>query len=109
VVALLAFASALLLERPIPAPTPSVWGAVAFLSVAATLVTFWLMLKVQPYTTAPRASLIYSLEAVFAALFSWVWVGEVPSLAVWLGGGLMMGAVLLLELGHDPGRGASPS
>jgi drug/metabolite transporter (DMT)-like permease len=109
VVAMLAFVSALLLERPIPAPTASVWAAVVFLAVAATIVTFWLMLKVQPHTTAPRASLIYSLEAVFAALFSWIWVGEVPSLAVWLGGGLMMAAVLLLELGHEAGARAAPA
>jgi drug/metabolite transporter (DMT)-like permease len=103
VVAVLAAASAFAVERPIPAPTPRVWAALAFLSVAATLVTFSLMLKAQPYTTPTRASLIYSLEAVFAALFSWAWVGEVPSASVWLGGSLMLAAVVMLELSaRDP-------
>jgi drug/metabolite transporter (DMT)-like permease len=104
VVALLSFGSSLLVEGPIPTPGPSVWVSIAFLSVAATILTFSLMLHVQPHTTAPRASLIYSLEAVFAAMFSWVWVGEVPSAAVWLGGGLMIAAVLMLELGHERAR-----
>ena len=65
------------------------------------MVPFSLMLKAQPYTTPTRASLIYSMEAVFAALFSWVWIGEVPGRSVWLGGGLMVAAVVLMESGRD--------
>jgi drug/metabolite transporter (DMT)-like permease len=97
VVALLAGLGAALTERPIPTPTASVVIALVFLGLVATVVTFSIMLKAQPQTTPERASLIYSLEAVFAALFSWYWLGEVPSLAVLLGGGLMMSAVVMLE------------
>jgi drug/metabolite transporter (DMT)-like permease len=75
-----------------------VWPIVLYLALFATILTFSLMLALQPHTTPTRAALIYSLEAVFAALFSWVWVGEVPSASVWIGGGLMCAAVAVLEL-----------
>jgi drug/metabolite transporter (DMT)-like permease len=97
VVAVLSGLAALLLERPLPAPTAPVWGAILFLALPATVITFSLMLAVQRYTTATRASLIYSLEAVFAAVFSWFWIGEVPSASVWAGGALMLLAVVMLE------------
>jgi drug/metabolite transporter (DMT)-like permease len=97
VVAVLSAGAACVLERPIPAPSPRLWGEVAYLAVFATLATFTLMLQVQPHTSPTRASLIYSLEAVFAALFSWMWVGEVPSASVWAGGSLMLAAVVILE------------
>jgi drug/metabolite transporter (DMT)-like permease len=97
VVAVLAAASAWALERPIPTPSIAAVGAIVFLA-AVSIITFSLMLFAQPHTDPSRASLIYSLEALFAALFSWMWLGEVPSGSLWLGGGLMMSAVLLLEL-----------
>jgi drug/metabolite transporter (DMT)-like permease len=102
VVALLSAGAAFALERPIPAPSPRLWAEVAYLAVFATLATFTLMLQVQPHTSPTRASLIYSLEAVFAALFSWIWIGEVPSPSVWAGGGLMLAAVVLLESRPSP-------
>lgn len=97
VVAVLAAASAAALERPIPIPSPAALGAIVFLA-AVSIITFSLMLLAQPHTDPSRASLIYSLEALFAALFSWMWLNEVPSAALWLGGSLMTAAVLILEL-----------
>jgi drug/metabolite transporter (DMT)-like permease len=83
------------------------WGALTYLGWICTIVPFTLMLKAQPSTSPTRASLIYSLEAVFAALFSWAWMNEVPSTAVWIGGGMMTSAVLLMESGPkvDPSDG----
>src|SRR5262249_40271930 len=69
VVSVLSALSAAALERPIPPLTASVWPVVLYLAVFATVLTFSLMLAVQRHTTATRAALIYSLEAVFAALF----------------------------------------
>ena len=80
-----------------PAPSAGTWTSLVYLSLLCTVVAFSLVLRAQPHTTPTRASLIYSLEAVFAALFSWMWLGEVPSASVWIGGGLMTAAVLLVE------------
>jgi drug/metabolite transporter (DMT)-like permease len=101
VVALLAGLSAWAFERPIASPPASIWVTLVYLALVCTVATFSMMLKAQPYTTPTRASLIYSLEAVFAALFSWVWIGEVPSASVWIGGALMLAAVVLMESGSD--------
>ena len=98
-VALLAWPSAFLFAERIPAPEGFPWPSLAYLAFICTIIPFTLMLKAQPSTTPTRASLIYSLEAGFAAVFSWFWMGEVPSAAVWIGGGMMTGAVLLMESG----------
>jgi drug/metabolite transporter (DMT)-like permease len=98
-VAVLGWIASLAIEGPMAAPSPSTVTALAYLALVCTVVPFSLMLKAQPFTTPTRASLIYSMEAVFAALFSWVWIGEVPSASVWIGGGLMLAAVLLMEAG----------
>jgi drug/metabolite transporter (DMT)-like permease len=42
--------------------------------------------------------LIFALEPVFAALFSWLWTGEALTVAVWLGGGLMLLGVIVAEV-----------
>lgn len=78
-------------------PAPPVAGRIVYLAVVATVVTFTLMLKAQRHTTPTRAALIYTLEAVFAAVFSWVWLDEVPSASVLVGGALMLLGVLVVE------------
>jgi drug/metabolite transporter (DMT)-like permease len=97
----LSWMAVLMTGATLPPLAPSVWTAILYLGLICTIVPFSLMLAAQPYTTPTRAALIYSTEAVFAALFSWMWIGEVPSASVWLGGGLMLAAVVLMETGRD--------
>jgi drug/metabolite transporter (DMT)-like permease len=47
--------------------------------------------------TADKAAVIYAMEPVFAALFAWVWLSEVLTLRMALGGAMVVGAVLLSE------------
>lgn len=98
VVAGLAGLIALSFEQPIPQPTPAVWGAALFLGLIATALVFALQLALQRHTTATHTALIFALEPVFAALFSWYWTGEALTPAVWLGGGLMLLGVIVAEV-----------
>ena len=97
VVGVLSWICAALFEGGVPVPSSRDWWPLLYLALLCTVVAFTLMMKAQPHTTPTRASLIYSLEAVFAAIFSWIWLGEVPSASVWIGGGLMLAAVLMVE------------
>jgi drug/metabolite transporter (DMT)-like permease len=98
VVAILATGAALASEWPLPTPTASVWGAGLFLGVVATALVFALQLKLQRHTTATHTALIFALEPVFAAFFSWLWIGEMLTKAIWIGGGLMLLGVIIAEV-----------
>jgi drug/metabolite transporter (DMT)-like permease len=78
---------------------PRFAGTVAFTGVAMTAVAFFVMNWGQRHTTAVRAALIFSLEPVVAALFSWGWGGEPLGPWDWAGGGLIVLGVLAGEVG----------
>lgn len=105
VVTLLSAVGAAAFERPLSWPSREVGGVAVFLGLVATAVALAVWLRVQRYTTATHTALIFSLEPVFAAFFSWLWTGERITPAIWLGGGLMLAGVLLAEIplavGHD--------
>ncbi|GAB4258546.1 MAG: DMT family transporter [Deferrisomatales bacterium] len=65
-------------------------SALLITSVFATVYAFWVMTAFQRWTTPTRAALIYTLEPVFAALFSVVWAGERLGPLAWAGGGLIV-------------------
>jgi drug/metabolite transporter (DMT)-like permease len=98
VVAVLSGALALLMDRPLLAPPDGVALAALFLGVVATALVLALWLVLQPHTTATHAALIFALEPVFAAFFSWLWTGERITPAIWSGGALMFAGVILAEL-----------
>lgn len=98
VAALLAAVATILSAGGFPRPTLGVWGAALFLGLIATAFVFALQLKLQRYTSATHTALIFALEPVFAALFSWLWTGEALTLAVWLGGSLMLLGVIAAEV-----------
>lgn len=77
-------------------PTPA-WGPLLYLGVAATAVTTLLQTVGQRAVSAAEASLIYTLEPVAAALFSFLLIGERIGLRGALGGLLVVGATLLSQ------------
>ncbi len=85
-------------------PTATLFGVVAFTGLAMTAGAIFVMNWAQRRIPAVRAALIYSLEPVVAALFSAAWLGERMGAREWLGGLLIVGAVLLAELGAAIGR-----
>jgi drug/metabolite transporter (DMT)-like permease len=97
--ALLALAGSLLFE---PVSWPRVWSSSlvnAFLITAifATVYTFWVMTSFQRLTTPTRAALIYTLEPVFAAIFS-VWLhGDRLTPLGWTGGALIVLGMITAE------------
>lgn len=78
---------------------PRFAGTVAFTGVAMTAVAFFVQNWGQRHTTAVRAALIFSLEPVAAALFSWGWGGEPLGAWDWAGGGLIVLGVVAGEVG----------
>lgn len=85
-----------------PVSWPQVWSgslifAFVITSVFATVYAFWAMTTFQHRTTPTRAALIYTLEPVFAALFS-IWLaGDRLSTLGWCGGALIVFGMVFAE------------
>ena len=93
---------ALTLEQP---PTSFNWhaaGNVAYLIFVSTLLAYLLQTFAQKFTTANSASLILSMEALFASIFSFLLLGEVMSPPMILGACLIFSSILYIE--YTPGR-----
>jgi drug/metabolite transporter (DMT)-like permease len=84
-------------------PPAAAWGPLLYLGVAATAVTTLLQTVGQRRVSAAEASLIYALEPVTAALFSFLLIGERIGLRGALGGLLVVGATVL---GQRTGEGS---
>jgi drug/metabolite transporter (DMT)-like permease len=94
-----ASAVCLLFAAPRVQLTPElVWAAVA-MGTVATAVAIGLQTWAQQRTTAVRAALIFSLEPIFAALYSTALGRERLGPRELLGGGLVVAGVLVGELG----------
>ncbi len=52
------------------------WFAAVYTGIFGSIVAGWLQTRFQPETTAGHASLIFTLEPVFAMLFAWILLGE---------------------------------
>ena len=104
-VALLAGLVSHLFEPPTPLfPSGQPLFAAIFTGVLATAVAFGVQTVAQRFTTATHTALIFATEPVFAALGSFVLIGERLTPAQLLGGALILGGMLAAELG--PGRKA---
>jgi len=79
--------------------TPSFLGAVAFCGLFASAFAISVQTWGQARTTAVRAALIYSMEPVFAAVYSVALGYETLGVREWVGGGLIVAGVLMAELG----------
>ena len=93
--------TAALLTEPLPWLTQGVqWAGLAYLAEFAPAGCQYLQIRVQPSSTPTRASLIYSLEPVFASLLAFLFLGERLPLWGQVGAVMMLAGVLISELGH---------
>jgi drug/metabolite transporter (DMT)-like permease len=84
----------------------AVVGALVFTGVGATALALVWQMDAQRHMSAARAALIFCLEPVFAAVASWVWLGERLSAAQWVGAGLVLAGMILAELPQPTPRKA---
>ncbi|CAI8904270.1 MULTISPECIES: DMT family transporter [Pseudomonas] len=75
----------------------SVVRAVVITAVLATAFAFWVQTRFQQRTTPARATFIYNLEPVFAAVFATLILNESLSPTVFLGGAIIVLGIALSE------------
>jgi drug/metabolite transporter (DMT)-like permease len=101
---LLSAGGAIVFEGPVAGLSGEVWAGAAFLGIAATAVAIGVQVAVQSFTTVVHASLIYTLEPVFAAAFGYWLHGDRLGPAGVAGAGLIVVGMLAAELGPYLGR-----
>ncbi len=86
-------------EQPWPAMGGQALFAAAFTGVLATSFAFATQTWAQRFTSPTHTALIFSLEPVFAALFSFLLIGEMLTGRAMLGSALILIGMLVAELG----------
>jgi drug/metabolite transporter (DMT)-like permease len=84
-----------------PAPTDGAWGgalSVAYAGLMATAAAYTRQFMAQRSAPPTHATVLMSTEAVFAAFFGWLLLGEMLGLTEWFGGGLMLAGALVSQL-----------
>lgn len=94
----IALVGALLFEEVRWVPVPAALGAVAYLTFLGTIGALGLQTVFQVYTTPVRATTIYALEPVFAAIFGIALLGERVGVIELAGGTVILAGVLLSEV-----------
>ncbi|MCX6777572.1 MAG: DMT family transporter [Candidatus Micrarchaeota archaeon] len=74
-----------------------VWQAIMFCAVFATVYTYTIQAHFQKYLSEIKASVIFSFEPFFAAIFAFLYLAELLAPRAILGGVLIFAAMLLSE------------
>jgi drug/metabolite transporter (DMT)-like permease len=89
--------AALLGDLEIPR-TATVWNALIVTSLLATALAFFVQTYAQTHASPARTALILAGEPAFAGLFAFLLNGETLTGAGWVGAGLIMAAIVGVEL-----------
>jgi len=73
--------------------------AIVITALFATALGIAIQNRMQKDTTATKASVIYTMEPVFAGVFSYLILGEILGTVGILGAGLILSGMLCSELG----------
>ncbi|MCA1754702.1 MAG: DMT family transporter [Spirochaeta sp.] len=79
-------------------PSPALLWTVAYLGILGTAVALGLQTRYQHETSPVRATIIFGLEPVFAALAALLLAAQVPTGHELVGGGLILAGLLISEL-----------
>jgi len=98
VVAVLVWPLAVTIEAPDLMALRPALPEIVFVGIMSSAVTFGLMAIAMRHIPAPRVAVLLSAEALFAALIAAAVLGERLDLLGWLGAGLILAAVLVVQL-----------
>ena len=88
-----------------PPPNFEVWFAVLFTALLSTVMAFWIQTWAQTLLDPARVALLITSEVIFTALLA-IGLGQEPlTLAIVVGGGMMLSAMLIVEW---PRKGDKP-
>jgi len=87
-----------LFERPQIHWTPRFIGALLYTVLFASTICFLLQMRAQRVMSSARAALIFCFEPLFAAVTSWLILGERLAWVQWSGGALILVGMVLAEL-----------
>lgn len=91
-------ALAFLFETPSLPRSPEIWAGALFLGIFCSGVCFVIQTVEQQFTSASHASLIFTLEPVFSAVFAYVLLSERLSVRGYIGAALMLASLIFMEL-----------
>lgn len=89
-VGVLSLFAMLLLETPQFDFTPFEWTSLGFMALILTGAFYFLLNKIQKVLSASNVTLIFTMEPFFATLFGFLFLGELITPQVVVGGGLIM-------------------
>lgn len=98
VAAVLSLVMVLIFERGRPVSLEGAALPLAYSGLMATAAAFTLQFMAQRSAKPTHATVLMSTEAVFAAAFGWMLLGEVLGMLEWIGGGLMLAGALASQL-----------
>ena len=107
-VALIALPLALVSEPVSLAALLAAWPEILFVGILSSAVTFTLMAIALRYAPVADATVLMSLETLFAALAGFALLGERMAPIGWAGAGLMFGAVLFVQLARFRAPSGAP-
>ena len=91
-------------ETPSLPATPTQWGTILGLGLICSAYGFVVQPIAQRYTTPEKIGLIFSLEPVFSALLSWLFLHEILGFKGYTGAILIFAAVIFTELSRKTAR-----
>ena len=84
-----------------PSWTPELINALLMTGIIATTIAILIMVWAQQILGPSQTALLFSLEPVFAAVFSWILIGELLGFWGWIGGILVVLAVVWSERNNN--------
>ncbi len=74
-------------------------NAIIITVIFATIFAFWVQTAMQRFTTAAKTAIIFTIEPVSAGVFGYFFAGEVLSMTQLAGAALILGGMLVAEVG----------
>jgi len=84
-------------ETPTFPQTGESWLVVILLSIFCTAMAFIMQSFAQRYTTPTHTGIIFAMEPVFAAFFSFLILGEILQVRGYIGAALMVASIIIME------------